>query len=80
MSMVTQFTSNINLRNVLMDKIRECLGAIIIINITARSISQPATEEIANRVIRYQYLSLKMNIVFLFCYCFVIAELCNLTL
>lgn len=80
MSMVTQFTSNINLRNVLMEKIRECLGAIIIINITARSISQPATEEIANRVIRYQYLSLKMNIVFLFCYCFVIAELCNLTL
>ena len=77
--MITQFTSNINLRNVLMEKIRECLGAIIIINITARSISQPATEEIANHVIRSQYLSLKMNIVFLFCYCFVIAELCNLT-
>ena len=80
MSMVTQFTSNINLRNVLREKIRECLGAIIIINITARSISQPATEEIANHVIRSQYLSLKMNIVVLFWYCFVIAELCNLTL
>lgn len=80
MSMVTQFTSNINLRNVLMEKIRECLGAIIIINITARSISQPAKEEIANHVIRSQYLSLKMNIVVLFWYCFVIAELCNLTL
>ena len=38
-ALVTQFTSDINLRNVLMEKIRECLGAIIIINIIASSIS-----------------------------------------
>ena len=51
-ALVTQFTSDINLRNVLMEKIREWLGAIIIINIIASSISQPATEEIANHMIR----------------------------
>lgn len=50
--LVTQFASDINLCNVLMEKIRECLGAIIIINIIASSISQPATEEIANHMIR----------------------------